>query len=155
MFQYHDSWRDQNRTAFLAARDEYCALTRLTSVLSTPAGLLSGGQKRKLEIVRALLAHPAIIICDEPFAGVDPKSISEIGELFVTLSQERGIGFFISDHNIEQLISISSYLSVLIGGKLITAGTRDEILHNAYTREHYFGSQFHELLQTRFTTSHS
>lgn len=155
VFQYHPLWRDKTRAEFDTEVTTYARLTGIEKSLETRAGLLSGGQKRKLEIIRALLCHPTIIITDEPFAGVDPKSITEIGELFLTLAAEKNIGFCISDHNIEQLLRLSNSLYVMMGGKIIVAGSREQILNDEYTRLHYFGSSFHATIHQNFSLRNS
>lgn len=113
------------------------------------AGELSGGQKRKLEVVRALLLQPKMILLDEPFAGVDPKSIYELKELFVHLAKS-GIGVLISDHHVDQLLSIADYVYVVCEGKIIAQGNVQEIMHNQHTQDMYLGGQFHAEMAKRF-----
>lgn len=151
IFDYHPYWEDKNREEFIAERDKYLALTGISHALEQRAGDLSGGQKRKLEISRSLLMQPRVIICDEPFAGVDPKSISEIQALFQDIAREKEIAILISDHNVDQLLTGSDYLYVMLNGEIVTEGTAEQIMHDPVTKEHYFGSQFHERMQKKIT----
>ena len=156
VFAYHPHWETsagdaavQAKATFLSERDRWLALTGLTDHLSKPAGVLSGGQKRKLEVVRALLMHPKIVLLDEPFAGVDPKSIYELKELFVTLAQS-GVGLLISDHHVEQLLSIASHIYVVIAGRVVTQGDVRDIMADEETKERYLGGAFYEEMAKKF-----
>lgn len=90
-----------------------------------------------------------MLICDEPFAGVDPKSIYELKKIFSMLAID-GMGIVISDHHVDQLLSIAHYAYVILQGAVIAAGTAQEILSNAQTQEHYLGSQFHKEMSEKF-----
>ncbi len=156
VFSYHPHWETssgdaavQTKATFLQERDRWLELTGLTEHLKKPAGILSGGQKRKLEVVRALLMHPKIMLLDEPFAGVDPKSIYELKELFVTLSKS-GVGLLISDHHVEQLLAISSHIYVVMAGRVVTEGNVTDIMADEETKERYLGGEFYEEMAKKF-----
>lgn len=149
VFECHPTWRGGKKEAFITELEHWLELTQLTKTKDQLAGSLSGGQKRKLEIVRSILMHPRFLICDEPFAGVDPKSIYELKKIFSMLSAE-GMGIVISDHHVDQLLSIANYVYVILQGAVVASGTAQEILNNQQTREHYLGFQFHQEMSVKF-----
>lgn len=149
VYQYHPSWKAHPFKDFQDECDHWLTLTSLAHALAQKAGTLSGGQKRKLEVVRSLLMKPRMLLLDEPFAGVDPKSIYELKQIFTDMAKS-GIGVVISDHHVDQLLSIANMVYVIVGGRVVTSGTIKEILENAYTRESYLGTQFYEEMAQRF-----
>ncbi len=102
---------------------------------------LSGGERRRAEIARALATEPAFILLDEPFAGVDPISVIEIQHLIKHL-QERGIGVLITDHNVRETLKICDRAYILSEGSILTAGTPTEVLDNADVKRVYLGEDF-------------
>ncbi len=102
---------------------------------------LSGGERRRVEIARALATAPRFILLDEPFAGVDPISVIEIQNLIRHL-QKRGIGVLITDHNVRETLKICDRAYILSDGKVLTAGTPDRILYNEDVRRVYLGEDF-------------
>ncbi len=102
---------------------------------------LSGGERRRVEIARALAAEPAFILLDEPFAGVDPISVIDIQRIIRHLTQ-RGIGVLITDHNVRETLGICGHAYILNDGVLMAAGSADEILSNKDVREVYLGESF-------------
>ncbi len=102
---------------------------------------LSGGERRRVEIARALASQPAFILLDEPFAGVDPISVIEIQKIVKHLI-ERNIGVLITDHNVRETLGICDRAYILSGGKIIAKGQPDEILSNEEVREVYLGRDF-------------
>lgn len=150
VFECHHVWQHRSRDEFKTQLDHWLEQTDLTKTLKQPAGSLSGGQKRKLEVVRSILMHPRLLICDEPFAGVDPKSIYELKKIFSMLSTQ-GMGIVISDHHVDQLLSIAHYVYVILQGCVIAFGTPQEVLNDTQTREHYLGSQFHKEMSEKFS----
>ncbi|HEY4369923.1 MAG TPA: LPS export ABC transporter ATP-binding protein [Steroidobacteraceae bacterium] len=102
---------------------------------------LSGGERRRVEIARALAAEPRFMLLDEPFAGVDPISVLDIQRIVRHLSA-RNIGVLITDHNVRETLGICSRAYIVSGGSVIAAGTADEILANKEVREVYLGQDF-------------
>jgi lipopolysaccharide export system ATP-binding protein len=102
---------------------------------------LSGGERRRVEIARALATEPRFILLDEPFAGVDPISVNEIKRIIRGLSQ-RGIGVLITDHNVRETLDICGKAYIFNAGSVMASGTPDEILQNQQVREVYLGHQF-------------
>jgi len=102
---------------------------------------LSGGERRRVEIARALAAEPEFMLLDEPFAGVDPISVLDIQRIIRHLSA-RNIGVLITDHNVRETLGICSRAYIVSGGSVIAAGTADEILANQQVREVYLGQDF-------------
>jgi lipopolysaccharide export system ATP-binding protein len=102
---------------------------------------LSGGERRRVEIARALAAEPQFMLLDEPFAGVDPISVLDIQRIIRHLSA-RNIGVLITDHNVRETLGICSRAYIVSGGSVIAAGSADEILANQQVREVYLGQDF-------------
>jgi len=102
---------------------------------------LSGGERRRVEIARALAADPLFVLLDEPFAGVDPISVLDIQRIIRHLC-ERQIGVLITDHNVRETLGICSRAYILSDGILIAAGSPEEILQNQHVREVYLGQEF-------------
>ncbi|MDH4030751.1 MAG: LPS export ABC transporter ATP-binding protein [Chromatiales bacterium] len=131
----------------LGATDREKALDQLLeelhiSHIRNSVGLsLSGGERRRVEIARALAAEPRFILLDEPFAGVDPISVLDIQRIIEHL-KARGIGVLITDHNVRETLGICSHAYILSGGEVIAAGDAEEILANRQVREVYLGEDF-------------
>jgi lipopolysaccharide export system ATP-binding protein len=102
---------------------------------------LSGGERRRVEIARALAANPQFVLLDEPFAGVDPISVLDIQRIIKHLS-DRGIGVLITDHNVRETLGICSRAYILNDGSLIASGSPEDILNNQHVREVYLGQEF-------------
>ncbi len=102
---------------------------------------LSGGERRRVEIARALAADPAFILLDEPFAGVDPISVLDIKKIIQHLAQ-RGIGVLITDHNVRETLDVCEIAYIVSHGELIAAGSPQEVLANQQVRDVYLGEQF-------------
>jgi len=102
---------------------------------------LSGGERRRVEIARALAAKPRFILLDEPFAGVDPISVGEIQRIVQHLT-ELGIGVLITDHNVRETLGICDYAYILNDGHVLASGEPDEIIANTQVRDVYLGKEF-------------
>jgi lipopolysaccharide export system ATP-binding protein len=102
---------------------------------------LSGGERRRVEIARALAANPLFVLLDEPFAGVDPISVLDIQRIIKHLSK-REIGVLITDHNVRETLGICERAYILSDGSLIASGSPDQILENHHVREVYLGQEF-------------
>ncbi|OZI23106.1 ABC transporter ATP-binding protein [Bordetella genomosp. 9] len=113
---------------------------KLNAVADKPAGGLSGGQKKLLELGRALMSEPRFILLDEPYAGVNPVLIEEISQRIREINAERGIGFLIIEHNLMALNRLVSDLYVLDGGRLLAHGDPDQVLADPRVRAAYMGA---------------
>jgi lipopolysaccharide export system ATP-binding protein len=102
---------------------------------------LSGGERRRLEIARALVTHPKFLLMDEPFAGVDPISVAEVQKIILQLKQ-RGIGVLITDHNVRETLRIVDRGYIIHRGKVLTEGASDFLINDPQAREIYLGQDF-------------
>ncbi len=102
---------------------------------------LSGGERRRTEIARALATSPKFLLLDEPFAGIDPKAVYEIKMIIKSLASQ-GIGILLTDHNVRDTLEITTMAHIISDGSILVSGTRDEVLNNQMAREIYFGSDF-------------
>ncbi len=113
----------------------------LTRLLDSKANTLSGGERRRLEISRALATRPALLLLDEPFAGVDPITVEEIQKILVTL-RARNIAILITDHSVAETLRISDRSYILDQGKVIAEGDARSIIENETVKRVYLGSRF-------------
>lgn len=113
----------------------------ITHIRKNTGMSLSGGERRRAEIARALAAEPQFVLLDEPFAGVDPISVSDIKSI-ITHLKNRGIGVLITDHNVRETLDICEKAYIVSTGQVIAEGTAAEILANEMVRKVYLGDQF-------------
>ena len=113
----------------------------LTKLRASPAMALSGGERRRAEIARALAAAPSIMLLDEPFAGIDPLSISDIRDLVADL-KTRGIGVLITDHNVRETLEIVDRACIIYGGQVLFAGSPADLVADPNVRRLYLGESF-------------
>lgn len=113
----------------------------ITHIKDSQGMALSGGERRRVEIARALAADPKFILLDEPFAGVDPISVSDIKSI-VSHLRDRGIGVLITDHNVRETLDICERAYIVGEGHIIASGTADEVLQTPKVREVYLGDDF-------------
>jgi len=143
---------EENLLAILETRDltsaerrararELLAELDLTPLAAHPAYTLSGGERRRLEITRALVTSPQYLLLDEPFTGIDPIAIGDIQDIVARL-KERGIGILITDHNVRETLAITDRAYILYDGKILVSGTATEIANNPVAREIYLGEKF-------------
>ncbi len=133
--------KELDRAARQSALEELLEELHIGHVRDSLGMSLSGGERRRVEIARALAAEPRFILLDEPFAGVDPISVLDIQRIIKHLAQ-RKIGVLITDHNVRETLGICGRAYILNNGELIAAGHPDEILSNSHVREVYLGEGF-------------
>lgn len=102
---------------------------------------LSGGERRRVEIARALAANPKFILLDEPFAGVDPISVIDIKKIIMDL-RDRGLGVLITDHNVRETLDVCERAYIVSAGKMIATGTPDDVMNNEHVKRVYLGEEF-------------
>lgn len=114
---------------------------KIERVRHSKAATLSGGERRRLEITRALVAHPTCILLDEPFSGIDPIAVSECQELIKDL-KNRGIGVLLTDHNVRETLAITDRAYIMADGMILVHGSQEELLNNEDARRLYLGEKF-------------
>ncbi len=133
--------RDLDRGQRRQRRDELLAEFNVEHLHNSLGQSLSGGERRRVEIARALATEPDFILLDEPFAGVDPISVMDIKQIINHL-RDRGIGVLITDHNVRDTLDICEKAYIVGEGQIIAAGSSEEILANKRVRQVYLGEQF-------------
>lgn len=113
----------------------------ITHVRKRHGSMLSGGERRRVEIARALATKPSFILLDEPFAGVDPIAVGDIQEVIAHLKQ-RGIGVLITDHNVRETLNITDYAYIMHEGRILVSGNSEEIADSEIARKFYLGDRF-------------
>jgi lipopolysaccharide export system ATP-binding protein len=114
---------------------------RLTHVRKSPGDVLSGGERRRTEIARALAVNPKFILLDEPFAGIDPIAVEDI-QLIVEQLKFKNIGILITDHNVQETLSITDRAYLLYDGSILKSGTAEELASDEQVRKLYLGQNF-------------
>jgi len=133
--------RDLDKSQRLARRDELLEEFNVQHLRESLGQSLSGGERRRVEIARALATDPSFIMLDEPFAGVDPISVTDIKQIIIHL-RDRGIGVLITDHNVRDTLDICEQAYIVGEGRIIASGTTEDVLNNAQVRQVYLGEQF-------------
>ncbi|MFA5685551.1 MAG: LPS export ABC transporter ATP-binding protein [Lysobacteraceae bacterium] len=133
--------RDLDRAGRRAELDQLLDELQIGHVADQLGASLSGGERRRVEIARALAAKPRLILLDEPFAGVDPISVGEIQKIIRHL-RDRGIGVLITDHNVRETLGICERACILSEGRVLAQGAPEELLANADVRRVYLGDGF-------------
>jgi lipopolysaccharide export system ATP-binding protein len=132
---------EPNKSARMAQLDALLEEFRITRLRTSPAMRLSGGERRRVEIARALATRPSFMLLDEPFAGIDPIAVNDIRALVRHLTQ-RGIGVLITDHNVRETLDLVSRAYIIHDGMVLTHGTAQEVINNEDVRRVYLGDQF-------------
>ena len=113
----------------------------IENLVKQKASTLSGGERRRLEIARALATRPSFLMLDEPFAGVDPIAVSEVQTIIKDL-RDKGLSILLTDHNVRETLSITDRSYIMYEGKVLVSGSQEEIISNAYAKEFYLGQSF-------------
>ena len=124
-----------------AETDRLLAELHIDHLRHAPATGLSGGERRRVEIARALAGRPSFMLLDEPFAGIDPLAIADIRSVIRYLAGQ-GIGVLITDHNVRETLEITDRVSIISGGAVLFEGTADEAIHDAEVRRVYLGEMY-------------
>ncbi len=124
---------------------------RLQKVRKSQGIQLSGGERRRTEIARAVAINPSFILLDEPFAGVDPIAVEDIQSIVATL-KDKNIGVIITDHNVDETLAITDRTYLLFEGKILRAGSAEELASDEIVRKVYLGENFELKRSPRFTT---
>lgn len=132
---------EPNRKKRLEELDSLLAEFGLTHLRKSPAIALSGGERRRVEIARALSSRPSFMLLDEPFAGIDPIAVGDIQQLVRHLTQ-RGIGVLITDHNVRETLGLIDRAYIIAAGEVLTEGLPSDIVTNPDVRRLYLGEQF-------------
>ena len=114
----------------------------LTKLRNQKAMTLSGGERRRLEITRAMVTNPAFIMLDEPFSGVDPLAVKSVQEIILRLKDERNLGILITDHNVRDTLNVVDRAYIMAEGKIQVEGTSDFLINDPTAQEVYLGSGF-------------
>jgi lipopolysaccharide export system ATP-binding protein len=139
--QEDDAGQPLGKAAIEARLDELLKDLHVDHLRDSPAPALSGGERRRVEIARALATNPRFILLDEPFAGIDPIAVIEIQRIIGFL-KSRGIGVLITDHNVRETLGICDRAYIINDGHVLTSGTPAEIVENADVRRVYLGEHF-------------
>jgi lipopolysaccharide export system ATP-binding protein len=133
-----DLSREERERRLAALLDEL----KISPLAQRKAFSLSGGERRRVEITRALITSPLFILLDEPFAGIDPLAVVDIQNIIAQL-KAKGIGVVISDHNVRETLGVCDQAYILNEGRILQRGTPEEIAQSRRAREIYLGEKFH------------
>ena len=125
-----------------ARQDELLNQFGLATIRRTKANRVSGGERRRLEIARSLITEPKLILLDEPFAGIDPKTVAEIQDQIRALVETYNIGILLTDHQFRETLEVTDRCYLIREGRVFVYGNREEILNNPEVRRHYIGERF-------------
>ena len=133
--------REKDDSRVQARTMELLEELRVAHLRKSPAASLSGGERRRVEIARALASDPAFMLLDEPFAGIDPLAIGDIKEVIAYL-KARGIGILITDHNVRETLKIIDRASIIHAGEVLSEGSPEEVMADPEVRRVYLGDRF-------------
>ena len=134
--------RDLNRKQRKDRQNDLLDQFGLTKIRKTKANQVSGGERRRLEIARSLITEPKLIMLDEPFAGIDPKTVAEIQDQIRSLVERYNIGILLTDHQFRETIQVSDRIYVIREGKVFAYGNREQIVNNPDVRRYYIGERY-------------
>ncbi|MBZ4661801.1 MAG: transporter related [Thermotoga sp.] len=135
VLRFHEKEREKRERKIEELLHEF----HLKPLENQPASFLSGGEKRKLELARMMCLNPAFILLDEPFSGIDPKTVKEIQKMTLELKQ-KNFGIVITDHNVDELVEIADRIYVIYKGEILAEGSPERILEDETVREVYLGT---------------
>ena len=121
--------------------DELMAELKIDHLRTNKGHALSGGERRRVEIMRALSTRPDFILLDEPFAGIDPLAVADLQKLIIAL-KDKGIGVLISDHNVRETLQVCDFAYIMNDGQILTSGVADDIIESEVARKMYLGENF-------------
>ena len=122
--------------------DELLADLQIEHLRDNKGHALSGGERRRVEIMRALATRPRFILLDEPFAGIDPLAVGELQKIIYSL-KDRGLGILISDHNVRETLQVCDFAYIMNNGAILTSGVANDIIESEVARKMYLGENFH------------
>ncbi len=122
--------------------DELMAYLGIEYLRHNKGHALSGGERRRVEIMRALSTRPQFILLDEPFAGIDPLAVGDLQKLIFSL-KEKGLGILISDHNVRETLQVCDFAYIMNSGQVLTSGVAEDIIESEVARKMYLGENFH------------
>ncbi len=131
-----------NRKARKLRQDELLGQFGLLHIRRTKANRVSGGERRRLEIARSLITEPKLILLDEPFAGIDPKTVGEIQDAIRNLAEEHNLGILLTDHQFRETLEVTDRTYVIREGRVFAYGDRESIINNPDVRRYYIGERF-------------
>jgi lipopolysaccharide export system ATP-binding protein len=134
-------WMPLTREERRRRLEELVTEFRLQTVRESPAGVVSGGERRRTEIARALATNPRYLLLDEPFTGIDPIAVAELQDIIKELSS-RKMGMIITDHNVRETLAITDRSYIIHEGKILTSGTSAQLLEDPVARRFYLGERF-------------
>ena len=137
ILEYQSLSRDERNKRADALLDEL----NIAHLAASPAYTLSGGERRRTEIARALVTNPKVFLLDEPFAGIDPIAVADLQDMMGQL-KKKGIGVLITDHNVRETLGISDRAYIIIEGEVRVSGTPEEITNDPTARKYYLGERF-------------
>jgi lipopolysaccharide export system ATP-binding protein len=121
--------------------DELMADLKIEYLRNNKGHALSGGERRRVEIMRALATRPNFILLDEPFAGIDPLAVADLQKIIIGL-KDKGIGVLISDHNVRETLQVCDFAYIMNAGQILTSGVADDIIASEVARKMYLGENF-------------
>jgi lipopolysaccharide export system ATP-binding protein len=137
-----ETMREYNRRERLGQAEKLLEQFGLTAQRDQPARTLSGGERRKLEIARALVTRPNLIMLDEPFSGVDPKAVEDLQAEILGLKRDQGIAVLLTDHNVRETLRVTDRSYIIHDGKMLAEGEPKQIVRDELVRKTYLGSSF-------------
>ena len=138
ILEYQPLSKEERRSTAIGLLEEF----HIAHLKDKYAYTLSGGERRRLEIARALTTNPDFILLDEPFTGVDPKNVNDIQSLIQELRAKRGLGVFITDHSVRETLAITDRVYLMYDGQVVFHGDPDEFARDAGARNYYLGEDF-------------